>query len=123
METGNDPRKEDMGKAPERDDREEVAKARDTEHEDGFAGMGREQGVQSHDDIIPAQQEEGLGQEEFIDSEANRSTDRYDVERESIRDDAESDVERDSLSIAEEQDVERESIAGDEDNRSDVERI
>jgi hypothetical protein len=84
--------------------------------------MGREQGVQAHGDIIPAQQEEGLGQEEFIDSEANRSTDRHDVERESIRDDTESDVERDSLSIVEEEDVERESIAGDED-RSEVDRI
>jgi hypothetical protein len=123
MGAGNDPRKEDMGKAPERDDREEVARARDEEHDDGFAGMGREQGVQTGDDIIPAQQEEGLGQEEFIDSEANRSTDRYDVERQSIRDDTRSDVERDSLSIAEEEDVERESIAGDEEDRSDVERI
>jgi hypothetical protein len=114
MGAGNDPRKEDMGKAPERDDRERVEKARDAEHHDGFAGMGREQGVQEGDDIIPAQQEEGLGYEEFIDDSANRSTGRYDVERESIRDDVGNDVERDSLSVAEDHDVERESIAGDE---------
>jgi hypothetical protein len=114
MEAGNDPRKEDMGKPPERDDRERVEKARDAEHNDGFAGQGREQGVQKSDDIIPAQQEEGLGYEEFIDDSSNRSTGRYDVERESIRDDARSDVERESLSSTEEQDVERESIDGDE---------
>jgi hypothetical protein len=114
MEGGNDPRKENMGKPPERDDREEVAKARDAKHDDGFAGERGEQGVQTSDDIIPAQQEEGLGYEEFIDDSANRTTGRFDVERESIRDDTRSDVERDSLSSAEEDNVERESIDDDE---------
>jgi hypothetical protein len=112
MGAGNDPRKEDMGKGPEQDDRDKVAKARDAEHRDGFAGQGREQREQNSGDIIPAQQEEGLGYEEFIQDGANSSASGNDVERESIRDDG--DVERDSLGSVGGEDVERESIGGDE---------